>query len=119
MALTINAKTFNQDAAKSADIVPYLGPLNTLSVRDVFTLSRSAPKPTSIFSGQARSGVKFQRTLTLTGALTTTGVATIDVAHSIPVGASSADQDTLCADMASWYGGANAKSHMKSQTLLF
>lgn len=100
MTITVNEKAYVQDVPSSKDSVPYQGPSATLSVTDRIDLSRTYPKKALNFSGMGRSRIKFTRTLNLTGALTPNGLATIDVAVNIPVGAASADVDALLADVA-------------------
>lgn len=112
MALTFNAKTFTADSYQ-ANSVDYVGPAKTLSIKDNFHLARVAPKPTSVFSGVARSKAKLVRTLNLTGALTTTGDIIVDINISAPVGAASADVDGAVNDAGSFLSGADAKTLAK------
>lgn len=96
MSLTPGAATFTADSYQK-DSVAYIGVLKTNSVKDDIILRRTSPKPTPVFSGVARSGFKFVRTLTLTGALTPTADAIFDVNVSLPVGAAPADLATITA----------------------
>lgn len=116
MSLTINAKTYTADRV-GLDSVGYVGPGHTMSVSDDVVLGRVAPKPTPTFSGVARSSAKLTRTLTLTGSLTPTAPAIIALSSSIPVGAASADIDTLCADLGAWIASAEFKTILKTQTI--
>lgn len=100
MTITLNTKAYNADAATSPNSIPYVGPSQTLSVQDNILLARTYPKALKTFSGVGRSRVKMARTLTLTGALTTSGLATVDININIPVGAASADVDSMLADFA-------------------
>jgi hypothetical protein len=104
MTITLNTKAYNADAATSPNSIPYVGPSQTLSVQDNLLLARTPPKPLKTFSGVGRSRVKFARTLTLTGALTPTGLATIDANINVPVGAAGADVDSMLADAAAAFG---------------
>jgi hypothetical protein len=88
MALTPAALTYTADSFEK-DRVGYIGPANTPTVKDVISLSRVAPKPTSVFSGVTRYSWKFTNTRTLTGALTPTADAIFEVNVSIPVGETS------------------------------
>lgn len=116
MSLTINAKSYSADSV-SADAVKYAGPANTLSVKDVVLLARQQPKPTSLFSGVARTTAKLTRTATLTGALTSTGDAIFNVQGSWPVGMASADIDAVCADFGAWIASTEFKDIVKKLTV--
>ncbi|DAD51355.1 coat protein [ssRNA phage Gerhypos.3_23] len=118
MSLTINAKTFTADSFQK-DQVGYIGTGKTVSVKDDASLSRTAPKPTTTFSGLARTEAKLTRTLTLTGALTPTGDAIIRILVAVPVGYASADVDTLLNDFGAFLASASFKSHVKSQQVSF
>lgn len=113
MSMTINTRVYSADLASGPNAQPYVGPANTLSVTDKFTLYRTYPKPTTAFSGIGRSSAKMQKTFTLTGALTATGLATLEINVNIPVGSASADVDTLLADAASFLGLQSAKDMAK------
>lgn len=118
MSLSINAKTFTADSFQK-DQVGYIGSGKTVTVKDDASLSRTAPKPTTTFSGLARTEAKLTRTLTLTGALTPTGDAILRILVAIPVGYASADVDTLLNDMGAFLASASFKSHVKSQQVSF
>jgi hypothetical protein len=118
MSLTINAKTYTPDSFQK-DTVGYAGPSHTLSVKDYAKLSRVAPKPTLTLSGVGRTDAKLTRTLTLTGALTPSHDAILDVAISIPVGAASADVDSMLNDFGAFVASATFKTHVKSQSVNF
>jgi hypothetical protein len=113
MALTVNAKTYTADAIQK-DSVGYTGTANTLSVKDVIRLARTAPKPTALLSGVARAEAKLTRTLALTGALTSTHDAILAIPVSIPVGAASADIDTMLNDMGAFLASATFKTFVKN-----
>jgi len=116
MTLTVNAKSFSADTI-AANSVGYNGPAHTVSVKDDIRLSRVLPKPTTTFSGVGRTSAKLTRTLTLTGALTTTWDAICDVQITIPVGAASADIDAVLNDMGAFLSSASGKTHVKLQQL--
>jgi hypothetical protein len=118
MSLTINAKTYTADSFQS-NLVGYIGPLKTVSVKDDTRLSRTAPKTTTTFSGVGRTTAKLTRTLTLTGAATLTGDAICEINVSVPVGYTAADVDTLLNDMGSFLASATFKSHVKQQQISF
>jgi hypothetical protein len=118
MPLVFNAKTYTADSYAS-DSVGYIGAAKTLSVDDDLFLNRTDPKPTSVFSGVARASSKMTRTLTLTGALTPTGTAILEIKVSVPVGAASADIDALLNDMGAHLSHADFKTFVKTQKISF
>jgi len=118
MSLSINAKTYTADSF-AADAVGYIGSGKTVSVKDDATLRRTKPKTSATFSGLARTSAKLTRTLALTGALTPTGDAIIEVLVAVPVGYTAADVDTLLNDMGAFVASASMKSHVKSQQVSF
>lgn len=118
MALTINAKTYTADSFQK-DQVGYIGTAKTVTVKDDVKLGRTAPKPTSVFSGLGRTQAKLTRTLTLTGALTPTGDAICQIDVAVPVGYTAGDIDTLLNDMGAFLASASFKSHVKSQQVSF
>lgn len=118
MSLTINAKTFAPDQY-AQDVVGYIGPAHTLSLKDDVQLSRVAPKPTAVFSGVGRTSAKLTRTGTLTGALTPTGNSIVQINVSVPVGSASADIDALLNDMGSFLSSATFKTHVKGLQITF
>lgn len=116
MSLTINAKTYTADRL-GLDSVGYIGPLHTMSSLDVMVLGRTPPKPTPTFSGIGRTSGKLSRTLTLTGALTPTGVGSATFNVSIPVGAASADIDAILNDLGAFIASATYKTIVKNQAI--
>ncbi len=118
MTLTVNAKAFSVDTG-TANSVNYFGPAHTVSVKDDIRLSRVLPKPTTVFSGVGRTSAKLTRTLTLTGALTSTWDMICDVQITTPVGAASADIDAVMNDMGAFLSSASGKTHVKLQQLSY
>jgi len=118
MSLTINAKTYTSDSFQQ-NAVGYIGSLKTVSVKDDVSLKRTQPKATSVFSGVGRTSAKLTRTLTLTGALTPSSDAIVEISVSVPVGYASADVDSLLNDMGSFLASASFKSHVKAQQINF
>lgn len=118
MSLSINAKTYTADNY-GANAVSYVGPAHTLSVLDDVRVARTAPKPTALFSGVGRTSCKLTRTLTLTGALTPTGSAILEINVSVPVGTAAADIDTLLNDMGAFLASATYKTHVKGLQISF
>lgn len=118
MTLTVNAKAFAADQY-GVNAVGYNGPAHTVSVKDDILLKRTAPKPTVTFSGVGRTSAKLTRTHTLTGAVTPTGDAILEISVSVPVGTASADVDAVLNDMGALLSSASFKTHVKSQQITF
>lgn len=118
MALTIDTQSYVADSFQK-DIVTYVGPAKTVSVKDDLKLSRQAPKASSAFSGLGRTSAKLTRTLTLTSALTPTGDAIVTVDVAVPVGYTAADVDELLDDMGEFLASASFKTHVKSQKISY
>jgi hypothetical protein len=118
MSLTFNTKTYSPDSYQQ-NAVGYIGAAKTVSVKDDLSLKRTAPKATSVFSGVGRSTAKLTRTLTLTGALTTSGDAIVEINVSVPVGYASADVDALLNDTGALLSGADFKTLVKSQKFTY
>jgi hypothetical protein len=98
MTITVNTKAYNEDAATSKNSVPYMGPAQSVSVRDQIILARTPPEPNKTYSGTARASARLVRTLTLTGAVTPTGLGTVETICNFPVGSSLADQQAMILD---------------------
>lgn len=118
MSLTVNTGTYNADSFQT-DRVSYIGAAKTVSVKDDLALSRVRPKPTSVFSGVGRTTAKLTRTLTLTGSLTPSADAIVEINVSVPVGYSAANVDSLLNDMGAFLASASFKTHVKSQQISF
>lgn len=118
MSLTVNAGTYTADSFQK-DSVAYIGAAKTVSVKDDVKLSRTAPKPTTVFSGLGRTTAKLTRTLTLTGALTPTGDAIVEINVAVPVGYTAANIDTLLNDFGAFLASASFKTHVKSQQISY
>lgn len=118
MSLVFNAKTYNADAFQK-DSVGYIGAAKTVTTKDDLRMARTAPKPTTVFSGVGRTQAKLTRTHTLTGALTPTGESIVSIDVSVPVGIASGDVDALLNDMGALLSGASMKTHVKNQQVNF
>lgn len=118
MTLTVNAKTFTADSFNT-NSVGYTGPAHTLTLSDYMRLARQAAKKTTTSSGVSRTESKLTRTLTLTGALEPTRDGRLTCSVDIPVGAASADIDSMCNDMGAWISSAAFKTHVKGQLINF
>lgn len=119
MSITINTKTYTQDAASGPNSIPYNGPAATLSVKDKLELGRTIAKGNAVYSGNARERAKLTRTTTLTGAKTTSGDMIFDLGSSIPIGTADAVIDTACDDLAAFIGSATYKTLVKKQLLSY
>lgn len=113
MSLTFNAKTYNADSFDT-NVIGYVGAAHTASTKDKLALGRTLAKPTAVFSGVTRTDAKLTRTLTLTGALTPTADAILEIKSSIPVGAASADIDAFSDDMGALLASADFKTLLKN-----
>lgn len=118
MSLVFNTKTFSANSY-NGNKVTYIGPAKSVSVKDDLVLSFIAPKPTPVFSGVSRTTTKLTRTLTLTGALTPTGDAIVEVNVSMPFGAASADIDAILNDVGAEVSAADYKTMVKTQKIAF
>lgn len=118
MSLTVNAKTYTADSFGQT-AVGYNGPSKTVTVKDDIRLSRTAPKPTAVFSGVGRTSAKLTRTHTLIGSLTPTWDAILDIQVTVPVGMASADVDTMLNDMGAFLASASFKTHVKTPQISF
>lgn len=118
MSITFNTKTYTGDSFQK-DQVGYIGAAKTVTVKDDFKILRTAPKPTTVFSGLGRTTVKLTRTFTLTGALTPTGDAIVEINVSVPVGYAAADVDAILNDMGALLSGADMKTIVKTQKVSF
>lgn len=116
MGLTVNAKTYANDVARSPDIMRYTGPGHTLSTNDFIDLSRTAPKKTSDYAGKGRARVKLTRNAT--NGTVSLGDAIADFSISFPVGMQSSEQDAVINDLAAWLGAAPAKSLFKDHDIV-
>jgi len=118
MSLVFNTKTYNADSY-GTNLVGYIGALKSVTIKDDLKLGRTAPKPTTTFSGVGRTSAKLTRTLALTGALTPSGDAIVEISVSVPAGYTAADVDALLNDTGALLSGADFKTHVKSQKISF
>lgn len=114
MAIVINTKSYVRDVASSSSSVPYIGPGNSVSIKDRLDSSRIAPKANNSFSGVARAEGKLTRTLTLTNAKTPQWDAIGKANITFPVGSTSADMDTFLTDFAAYVASPEFKSLAKT-----
>lgn len=116
MALTINAKTYNNDVPRSSDIMRYTGPGHNLSANDYVDAGRTAPKKTADYAGKGRA--RFKLTRNATNGTISLGDAILDLSISFPVGMQSTEQDAVINDVAAWLATASAKSLFKDQDIV-
>ena len=62
MPLTINTKTYTEDASLGSDGKRYAGPDQSYSSRDHLDIRRTFPKKTATYAGNSRAQWKFTRT---------------------------------------------------------
>lgn len=113
MALIVNAKSYVADGF-SDNSVRFQGPGKTMSALDNLIQKKTDPKPTDVFSGNARFMVKLNRTHTLTGAKTASAVGGATIEFVMPVGISDADRDAYCADLGAYIASAGFKASLKA-----
>lgn len=116
MALTINAKTYNQDVSRSPDIMRYHGPGHNLSANDFVDLGRTAPKPTADYAGKGRT--RFKLTRAATNGTDPLGDIIVDLSISIPVGTQESEQDAILADLGAWVVTAAAESFFQDHDIV-
>lgn len=115
MSYTINTKSYDFDSQRSVDSLRFIGPANTLSVKDYVDVKRTSPKPTADFAGQGKASYKLTRTLT--DGTDPVGSGLIEVSVSFPVGSSSTEQDAMVDDTAVWLATASAKSLLEDHDI--
>lgn len=109
-----NTRTYNLDRYNSADSVSYAGASHSIAAKDQLTLSRTYPKPSGAFAGVGKPYFKQVKTVVVNATTGEKQDLIIYVGGSVPVGTPSADVDAVLADVASWIGGADAKSLFKA-----
>lgn len=114
---TINTRTYNLDRYNSPDSVSYAGPANTVTVKDLFTLARIAPKPTKDFAGVARPSVKRTSTEVINATTGEKSDLIFNLSASVPVGTPGASVDAALADFVSWLASNDAKALFKSNDI--
>nr|URG16533.1 MAG: coat protein [Leviviridae sp.] len=115
MPFTVNTLVFNQDTFVNPNRVIYTGPAHTFSSRDLFTLARTAPKPTKDDLGVGKVEIKRTKTVTLAGGATRDIIITIT--GSTPVGAAEADIDAAVDDAADFAISAEGKKLFKAHDI--
>jgi len=108
MSLTINALAYANDTSRGPDSFRYLGPNQTLSVKDYADMWRKAPIVTSTSAGKGRSLAKLTRTLT--DGTDAVGDGIVKFETSIPADSARAQQEAMIDDLATWLLTAAAKS---------
>lgn len=117
MSITLNTLVYDQDTPLSANKVPYHGPDHSFSVKDIFTLARTAPKPTASFRGVARSEAKRTKTVTLDDGSTADAIVVVN--FSLPVGMAQADADALRDDVGDFTISAQCGTLIWNQDLTY
>lgn len=112
--MLFNTRTYTLDRYNSPDNVSYVGPANTISVKDILSLSRTFPKPVSDNRGVGKPYVKRTKTVVVNPTTGETKDLIVYFGGSVPVGTSDAEIDAVLADYAAWVNTADAKSLFKS-----
>lgn len=116
MSIVFNTKTYSANTF-NANSVDYIGAAKSISTKDDLVLRRTAAKPTPVFSGVGRASAKLTRTLALTGAVTPSHDAIVNIDVSVPVGYTAADVDALLNDFGALVSGADFKTLVKAQKI--
>lgn len=95
MSITLNTKSYSQDRV-NPDSIGYVGPANSITVKDQVEAKRVLPKPTKDFRGVSRPQYKITRTVTLDDL--TKKDAILLISGSLPVGMAAVDITSLVAD---------------------
>lgn len=114
MAITVNTKSYTANKFNN-NVVGYFGPNNSALAADKLSLSATESQGNATYSGDVRGAARFIRTATLTGALTPSGTAYLDILPKLPRGMASADIDALLNDAGSFLSSADGKTWIKSQ----
>lgn len=101
--ITISTKAYNFDTNPTPDSARYVGPAQTATIKDSFTLKRIPPKPTKDFAGNVKTSEKTVKTVLVNGVYRD---AIAETTFTYPVGAPQADVTALRVDHAA--GVANA-----------
>jgi hypothetical protein len=97
MPITLNTVSYDNDGNVGTDKYVYKSASHAFDSKDILSLARTAPKPTSTFRGVARAEAKRTQTVTLDDGSFADAIITISC--SLPVGMADADADALRDDM--------------------
>jgi len=114
MPIVVNTKSYARDVNATANSVPYIGPTNTVTVKDRIDTYRTPPKPVSNFSGIARSEGRLTRTYNLVNAKSPSAEAQARSLVNFPVGMASADMDAFLTDFAAYVASPEFKTLAKT-----
>lgn len=106
MSITLNTVAFDYDSQPTPNKCMYVSADNTFSEKDLLSLGRTTPKPTTTFRGMARSEVKRTKTVDLDDGSQADAIITVNVA--LPVGMAQADADSLRDDVGDFLISADA-----------
>lgn len=115
MTVTVNTKAYTFDTNPTPNSAKYVGPSNSMSLKDTLELKRVAGKPTATFPGVARSSAKFVKTVTVSGE---TYDAIVEVSCSIPVGTAAGDIDSIRDDAGDFIISSNGGDLVKSHKIV-
>lgn len=112
--MLINTRTYTLDRYNSPDSVSYSGASHTLSVKDLFTMSRTFPKANGAFAGVAKPFSKLTKSVVVNATTGEKADLIITLGGSVPVGTLPGDVDAVLADMAAFAASNDAKTLFKS-----
>lgn len=116
MAITVNTKSYAEDAQLNQNAIRYTGPDNTFAVTDRIDLKRTPPKATVTSPGVAKSSLKASKSF-LIGDVYKTVI--IETTASVPVGVSEAQAQTVIDDMEALIGGSVGSAVVIDHNLKF
>jgi len=116
MSLTLDAKTYNNDVARTSDIYRYLGPAHTASFNDMVDLYRTAAGDNANGLAKSKGRFKLSRSATDgTDQLLTDLVVDINV--SIPADCVGTEIDSVVDDVAAYMATTAFKNLVKSHII--
>jgi len=116
MALTVNAKTYNNDTSRSPDIYRYLGPSHDSDTNDMIDLYRYPPPSGAVGSVKSKSRIKLTRSCTDgTDQLSTDAI--VDIVVSVPTGTATAEVAALVDDLGAWLATTAADDLVQSRII--
>lgn len=116
MPLTVNAKTYSNDVARSPDIYRYLGPGHDADSNDMIDLYRYSAPSGAVGTVKSKSRVKLTRAATDgTNQLSTDCI--VDLVISVPTGTATAEIAALVDDLGAWLATTAADDLVQSHII--
>lgn len=116
MPLTVNAKTYNNDVARSPDIYRYLGPSHDADSNDMIDLYRYPAPSGDPGTVKSKSRIKLTRSTTDgTSQLSTDAI--VDIVVSVPTGTATAEIAALVDDLGAWLATTAADDLVQSHII--